>query len=106
MGHFGFFVFQELDKDRSIYEGVTKRDFIENFEVSDDIVLRFRNYVNERERTNITFVAYNDVIKLLIKATLARQLYDDNAFFEIINKRDIMIDEVILLSRENNQFNN
>ncbi|WP_411765958.1 S41 family peptidase [Winogradskyella sp. A3E31] len=104
MGHFGFFVFQELDKDRSVYEGVTKRDFIDNFEVSDDIVLRFQDYVNGRERTNITFVAYNDVIKLLIKATLARQLYDDNAFEEIINKRDIMIDELILLSRESQYF--
>ena len=104
MGHFGFFVFRELDKDRSVYKDVSKRDFIENFEVSDDIVLRFQDYVNARERTNITFVAYNDVIKLLIKATLAQQLYDDNAYKEIVNKRDIMIDEVILLSRDQNYF--
>ena len=47
------------------------------------------------------FVAFNDVIKRLIKATLARQLYDDNAFEEIINKSDIMIDDVILLSQDN-----
>ena len=101
VGHFGFFVFEELDKDRSVYRDVTKRDFIDNFEVSDDIVVRFQEFVNRRERTNITFVAYNDVIKRIIKATLARQLYDDNAFEEIINSDDIMIEEVILVSKEN-----
>jgi carboxyl-terminal processing protease len=83
---------------------VSKYDFINNFEVSDDIVIRFQDYVNKHERTNITFVAYNEVIKRLIKATLARQLYDDNAFEEIINKEDIMVQEVILLSQEYPNF--
>ncbi len=103
-GHFGYFVFEELDKNRGIYQGVTKQDFIDNFQVSDDIAVRFEDYVNLKERTNITFVAYNNEIKRLIKATLARQLFDDNAFEEVINKSDIMIDEVILLSQENHDF--
>ena len=103
-GHFGYFVFEELDKDRKAYEHVTKYDFINNFEVSDDIVVRFQEYVNRRERTNITFVAYNDEIKRLIKATLARQLFDDNAFEEILNKEDVMVQEVILLSTEYPNF--
>ena len=38
-GHFGLFVFEELDKDRSVYHHVTKYDFINNFEVSDDIAI-------------------------------------------------------------------
>ncbi|WP_179344373.1 S41 family peptidase [Winogradskyella ursingii] len=103
-GHFGFFVFEELDKDRSIYQSISKYDFINNFEVSDDIVVRFQDYVNARERVNITFVAYNDEIRRLIKATLARQLFDDNAFEEIINKEDIMVQEVVLLSQEQSDF--
>ena len=103
-GHFGYFVFEELDKDRKAYEHVTKYDFINNFEVSDDIVVRFQDYVNRREGTNITFVAYNDEIRRLIKATLARQLFDDNAFEEILNKEDVMVQEVILLSTEYPNF--
>jgi carboxyl-terminal processing protease len=103
-GHFGYFVFEELDKDRSIYQNISKYDFINNFEVSDDIVVNFQNYVNQRERTDITFVAYNDEIRRIIKATLARQLFDDNAFEEIINKEDIMVQEVILLSSEKPNF--
>ena len=103
-GHFGYFVFEELDKDRSYYLDITKYDFINNFEVSDDIVVRFEEYVNERERTDITFVAYNDEIRRLIKATLAKQLFDDNAFEEIINKEDVVVQEVILLSTEYPSF--
>ena len=103
-GHFGYFVFEELDKDRTLYQDIAKYDFINNFEVSDDIVVRFQDYVNERERTNITFVAYNDEIRRIIKATLAKQLFDDNAFEEIINKEDIMVQEVILLSTEYPSF--
>lgn len=103
-GHFGYFVFEELDKDRSVYQDVTKYDFINNFEVSDDIVVRFQDYVNRKEGTNITFVAYNDEIRRLIKATLARQLFDDNSFEEVLNKEDIMVQEVILLSNEYPSF--
>ncbi|MBC2844158.1 S41 family peptidase [Winogradskyella flava] len=103
-GHFGYFVFEELDKDRSAYDHITKYDFINNFEVSDDIVVRFQDYVNRKEGTNITFVAYNDEIRRLIKATLARQLFDDNAFMEILNAEDVMVQEVILLSAEYPNF--
>lgn len=103
-GHFGYFVFEELDKDRTLYQDISKYDFINNFEVSDDIVVRFQDYVNRKERTNITFVVYNDEIKRLIKATLARQLFDDNAFKEILNKEDIMVQEVVLLSSEYSKF--
>ena len=103
-GHFGYFVFEELDKDRKVYEHITKYDFINNFEVSDDIVVRFQDYVNLKEGTNITFVAYNDEIRRLIKATLARQLFDDNAFEEILNKEDVMVQEVILMNAEYPNF--
>lgn len=99
-GHFGYFVFEELEKDRTLYQDISKYDFINNYEVSDDIVVRFQDYVNQKELTNITFVAYNDEIRRLIKATLARQLFDDNAFSEILNKEDIVVKEVILLSSD------
>ncbi|GGW58660.1 carboxyl-terminal processing protease [Winogradskyella epiphytica] len=99
-GHFGYFVFEELDKDRTAFQDMAKYDFINNFEVSDEMILRFQNFVNAKERTNITFVAYNNEIRRLIKATLALQLYDDNAFEEVINKEDLMVKEVTLLSSE------
>ncbi|MCA0131060.1 S41 family peptidase [Winogradskyella alexanderae] len=103
-GLFGFFVFEELDKDRRRYQDYTKYDFINNFEVNDEMALRFKDYVNFKEDSNVSFVAYRDEIKRLIKATLGRQLFDDNTFEEIINRDDKMVQEVILLSTEYPNF--
>ncbi len=101
-GYISNFVFEELDRDRSVYENVTKDDFITNFEVSDDIVIKFQDYLNLKERTKITFVAYYDAMKQLIKADLADQLYGGNASEQIINEKDEMILEVIKLSEDEN----
>ncbi|MCL8008525.1 S41 family peptidase [Gelidibacter japonicus] len=96
-GLISYFVFEELDKDRESYEGVSQQDFITNFEVSDDIVIRFQEYLNEKHRANVTFVAYNKEMKQLIKAALADQLYGSNASEEILNATDDMIEEVMRL---------
>jgi carboxyl-terminal processing protease len=93
-----------LDKDRRVYEGVTFEDFKTNFQVGDDVVVRFQNYFNSREeRANIVFTAYRDTMKQLIKAALAEQLFGDNEREQITNEKDAVIDEVILLSQENEQ---
>ena len=97
-GFISNFVFEELEKDRHLYDGITKRDFIDTFEVSNDLVFAFQDYLNVRTDSKITFVAYHEEVKQYIKATLADQLFGDGAFEEIFNQRDIMIDEVIKLS--------
>jgi carboxyl-terminal processing protease len=102
-GYISYFVFEELDKDRSVYKGMTFNDFKNNFHVSDEVIERFQNYLNLRERTNITFVAYHDTMKQLIKAALAEQLFGDNESEQITNEYDEMIKEVVFLSQENEQ---
>src|SRR5690606_18230336 len=97
-GLIGFFVFEMLDKERNAYQGMPKQDFIENYEVTDDLVLKFQQYLNTRTGSKITFVAYHDEVKQYIKATIADQLYGEGSFDEIINQKDIMIEEVIKLS--------
>jgi len=102
-GYINYFVFEELDKDRSIYEGVTFEDFKTNYKVDDNLVVRFQEYLNLRERANILFAAYQDTMKQLIKAAMAEQLFGSNEAEQILNEKDVMIDEVILLSQEQNQ---
>ena len=99
-GFFSYFVFEELDKNRKPYQNLSKRDFIDNFEVSDDIVVKFQDYLNARSVHDITFVAYNHTVKKYIKATLAEQLFGSEAYQEIINQDDSMIDEILKLSNE------
>ncbi|ALJ05328.1 peptidase S41 [Pseudalgibacter alginicilyticus] len=98
-GFIGNFVFQILERDRTAYEGFLKQDFIDNFKVSDDLVIDFQDFLNIRADSNVTFVAYHDEVKQYIKATLADQLFGNGSFEEILNQRDIMIDEVIELSK-------
>ncbi|MFL1011106.1 S41 family peptidase [Flavisericum labens] len=101
-GFFGNFVFEELEQDRHQYDDITRKNFIDNFEVGDDLVFAFQDYLNLRSDSKVTFVAYHDEVKQYIKATLADQLFGNGAFEEVYNQRDIMIEEVISLSEEGN----
>ena len=98
-GYVGNFVFETLDKNRKMYEGIARQDFIDSFEVTSDMVYAFQDYLNLRTDAKITFVAYQDEVKEYLKATLADQLYGTGAFEEVLNKSDLMIEEVIKLSR-------
>ena len=99
-GFIGYFIFEMLEKDRDAYSGISKQDFIDNFELGDDMVFAFEDYVNLKTNSKITFVAYHNEVKQYLKATLGDQLYGDGAFEEIFNKGDSMIDEVFKLSGE------
>ncbi len=98
-GFISYFVFETLEKDRTVFDGFKRQDFIDNYQVTDDLVLEFQDYLNVRSDAQITFVAYHDEVKQYIKAALADQLFGNGAFDEVINQRDIMIEEVINLSK-------
>ena len=97
-GFIANFVFQTLERDRAAYDGFSRQLFIDTFQVNDDLVLEFQDFLNIRADSNVTFVAYHDEVKQYIKATLGDQLFGNGAFEEILNQRDIMIDEVMELS--------
>lgn len=101
-GFIGYFIFEMLEKNRNAYKGLSKKEFIENYKISDDMVFQFQEYVNERTDSKVTFVAYHDEVKQYIKANLADQLYGEGAFNQVLNQRDIMIEEVIELSKLGN----
>jgi len=98
------FVFRELDKDREMYKGITPQEFIQSFYISDDVVLNFQKYINLKENTNLTFVAYHNQIKLMIKSALGEQLFGSDVAEKILNEDDEMIEEVIFLSRGKTLF--
>lgn len=101
-GLMDYFIFETLDKNRELYSNYTKEEFITNFEFSDEKVTDFQNYVKQKTGSDIVFVAYNNEVKLYLKATLAEQLYGENAYQEIINKNDAIIKKVLELDASNN----
>ena len=94
------FIFEELDKDRLIYEDISADDFVKNFEINADIIKKFQDYANMNESTNLQFKTNNEQVKSLIKYELGQQLYGSNTAQKVLNKTDSMIEEVILLSRK------
>ncbi|MHA7942244.1 S41 family peptidase [Formosa sp. 3Alg 14/1] len=99
-GFISYFIFEELEKDRHIFDIYNKRDFIDNYTVEDDLVLEFQDYLNARTAANITFVSYQDEVKLFLKAIIADQLFGKGAYTEVFNKDDAMLREVIKISEQ------
>lgn len=92
------FVFEELDKTRKIYNNITKEEFIANHQVTNAETDKFADYLESKARFRVPFAAYNNEIKLYLKATLAEQLYGDQAFVQVINSQDVMIEKVLELN--------
>lgn len=99
-GYINYFVFEELEKNRNAFAGMTKDAFVNDYSVSNEMVIKFQDYLNLRERTKITFAAYYSQMKLMIKAAFADQLFTRNEYEQIINTSDVMVDEVVVLSQE------
>ncbi|MBT8273051.1 MAG: S41 family peptidase [Bacteroidia bacterium] len=99
-GIMSYFIFEDLDKDRSAYRDITKEGFIENFEITDDVLDRFQDYINSRSRYKIPFVAYADEVKLYLKATLAEQLFGSEASVQVLNTNDAILNKVIQLANQ------
>jgi carboxyl-terminal processing protease len=93
-GVLDYFVFEDLDANRASFQDITSEGFINNYLVSDDMLKRFNDYYNARARYKITFVAYDEEVKLYIKAKLAEQLFGDEAHTQIINSNDNMLERV------------
>ena len=98
-------MFEELDKDRKLYENMNASDFIENFNIDDTVVEKFQDFLNLKERTSISFVNYYEQMKTLIKSELASQLFNSTVSEQIINESDTVIEEVIVLSKTQEALN-
>jgi carboxyl-terminal processing protease len=99
-GIMSYFVFEYLDKDRTPFENITQEEFIKTYQVSEVMLKQFTEYLNKRTRYKITFVAYKEEVKLYLKATLAEQLYGSEAYTQVVNSNDKMIDKVKALIQE------
>ncbi len=93
-GYISFFIFEHLDKDRKRYADLSKQEFNENFTIDDVVFEQFIDYLVFR-KFRIDFYAYEDDIKLYLKAALAEQLFDENAHAQIKSKADPMLNKIL-----------
>tara|TARA_R110002012_G_scaffold263456_2_gene446387 strand:- start:27293 stop:28900 length:1608 start_codon:yes stop_codon:yes gene_type:complete len=97
------FIFDHLEEDRKRYIAYSEKNFIANFRV-DDIL--FQNYISHISKfldprvPGIDYYAYEEKIKLYLKAALAEQLFNPNAFAIIKGKGDAMLKKVLELDED------
>lgn len=98
-GFMGFFIFEHLDEDRTQYNQYTPKQFFNGVEIDEALVREFIAYSAE-EKIKLDYSKYQNQIKKYIKATIAYQLYNSNAYEKIVNNDDPMIQKAITLSKQ------
>ncbi|WP_062054691.1 S41 family peptidase [Aquimarina longa] len=98
-GRMGGYIFEELDKNREFYNGLSENDFNEKVTIDDAFANDFLKYI-KRRGIEIELENYKNQLKKYLKATMAQQLFGTDAFEKIINKDDAMITKVISLTEE------
>lgn len=96
-----YFVFEQLERKRTIFEIYDEEEFITSYYVEDSMVSEFIDYA-QSNKLGLDFENYYSIIKKYIKATIAEQLFGSNAYEKIKNEDDDVIIKTLNLSRKIN----
>jgi len=92
-GVVAYFVFEELEKDRNTYKGLSYRDFVSKIEKTDLYFNNFAKYLIKND-VKVNLDKNKVMVKRYITAEFARQLFGEEKYFEMILKEDAMIKAV------------
>ena len=93
-GYMSYFIFEFLERERSFFSTMNVEDFIENYEVTEDLVQEFITYSRFNEE-RIDLTNYEPDLKKALKANIAQQLFGSNAYESILNQGDPMLLKVL-----------
>ena len=91
------FLYQFMELNPSILAQYNESKFIDEFEITSEIIGSFKAYAI-KEGFKAKFMekeAYDQGIKLLLKANLARQLYVKESFYKVLNTESKIIEEAL-----------
>jgi carboxyl-terminal processing protease len=89
-GIVGNFVFEQLDKNRSAFKGLTFEQFKVKINQTDLYFNLFQKYIF-RNGLDLNFGKSKSLVKRYLTAEFARQLYGERNYYEIVLKEDAMI---------------
>lgn len=97
------FVFNYIDNNRNEFKNMPLPFFIEDFDTNNKVLNLYLKKVYKKEKTK-----YKKQIKHYLKAIFARELYDENGFYQVLNEKDNMVRKVLELEKglNNNKFEN
>ena len=98
-GYMRLFIFEQLEKDRPYYNALSMEQFKNEVTISDAVIEDFISFARFRKIT-LKASKYKELYRRYLKATMAGQLFGNNAFEMMVNQEDDVIQKVIALSKE------
>ncbi len=95
-GFMSYFIFEYLEKNRKVFEGMTFKDFVDNYNIENALAEDFIVYSRFNE-AQIDMSEYSAELKKALKANIAQQLFGPNAYEHILNEGDLMLSKVLEL---------
>lgn len=93
-GIIGHFVFEELDKYRNEFKGKKINQILEKLKKTDLYFDGFQKFL-AKSGLNLNLSKNKDLIKTNISAEFARQLFNEEKYFEIVLRNDVMIKKIL-----------
>lgn len=93
-GIVSYFVFEQLDQNRKEFGGLAFDLFKKKFESDNKYVEKFENYL-QSNGVSLNLNSHRPMVKTYLMAEFARQLFDEESYFEIRLTNDLMIQEVL-----------
>ena len=93
-GILGQFVFEQLDQNRMAFKGLSFEQFKAKMEGTDLYFNAFQKHLF-KNGINISLDKNKSLVKPYLAAEFARQLFNEDKFYEILLKNDTMIHEVL-----------
>lgn len=87
------FIFEELDKNRNLFKGITFQAFLDKIATDNKIVSKFEAYLKD-SGLEIKLSNHTNLVKKYLSAEYARQLFGENQYFEILLKDDAMLNAI------------
>ena len=93
-GVLGNFVFEQLDKDRRVFKGLSFEEFQAKMKETDVYYNAFQKFIFGNG-LNLNFGKNKPLVKRYLVAEFARQLYGEKYYYEIVLKEDAMIKAIL-----------
>ena len=91
------FVFDYIDSHRADFKDLNLEEFEQNYYPENLIFEKYLSSLSAEDTDQNAIELQN--VEMYLKALFVRQIYDENAYFQILNKNDAMLKKVIELDK-------
>jgi carboxyl-terminal processing protease len=91
------FVLEYVDNHRAQFDDMSFNDFMSTFDKENDITGAYIDLIHKNYKVNNLNIPY---IKQYLKSLFAQMIFDDNHFYEVLNKDDKVLEKVLQIENE------